>query len=325
MNYKQIIADSWKFTQSNKKLIYWFGFPPALITTAVGIGYIVYQFFAFKTSYLFDNDAHSFSFKVVNYGWSFISANASFSVPLVIAAVIIALLYFFMPTLFKASAIQAIARAKNGQRSGVGVGLRYGIMAFLPLLEYHLLIKTFSWVSMLTEGSFVLRNLGVGMFKMLLPVFIVIFILSIFLTLLFTYADLFIVIDDEGVLASMRKSAKLVITSWQHTLLITILMIIIGVRIVIQAVFIFLIPAGLFLLAGYLTAAATGATVLIAVGVGGIVGLVVASYLTGVVEIFSYSVWTFTFLELTSQKEISARETVVSAREVSVSPVDRLN
>lgn len=316
MNYKQIIADSWKFTQSHKKLIYWFGFPPSLITTTVGIGYIVYQFFAFKTSYLFDNDEHSFSFTVVNYGWSFISAHASLSVPLIITAIIVAIMYFLMPTLFKASAIQAIARAKNGQPSGVGVGFRYGVMAFLPLLEYHTLIGTFSWISMLTEGSFVLRNLGVGMFQMMLPVFIVVFILSIFLTLLFTYADLYIVIDDVGVLDAMKKSAKLVIMSWQHTLLITILMIIIGVRIIIQALFVFLIPALLFLLAGYLTSMAIGGTILIAVGIVGIVGLIIASYLTGVVDIFSYAVWTFTFLELTSQKEVSARETSVSAREV---------
>jgi len=315
MNYKQIISDSWRFTQNNKKLIYWFGFPPSLITTTVGIGYIAYQIFAFKSSDLFDNAEHSFSYDVLKYAWAFMQANASWSVPLVITAVTLLILYFLMPTLFKAAAIQAIARSKNGQKSGVGIGLKYGLMAFLPLLEYHLLTKTFSWVSMLTESSFVIRNLGMGLFQMLVPVFIVIFILSLFLTLLFTFSDLYIVIDDEGVLSSMRKSAKLVIMNWQHTLLIAILMMIIGVRIIVQALIILLIPAiGLFV-AGYLTTIAIGTPLLVVFAGLGVLGILIGAYLNGVVDIFAYAVWTFTFLELTAEKEVSARE-VVSAREI---------
>lgn len=312
MDYKKIIVDSWQFTQKNKKLIYWFGFLPSFLTTTVGIGYIAYQFFAFKTSYLFDDEGHSFSFQVVNTAWNFISSHASLSLPLIITAAVLAVLYFLTPTLFKASAIQAIARGKNGQPYGVGIGLKYGFMAFLPLLEYHLLIKTFSWVSMVTEASFVVRNLGMEIFKMLLPVFIIVFVLSIFLTLLFTFADLFIVVDDEKVLTSMIKSAKLVVMNWQHTLLVTILMIIIGVRIIIQAVVVLFLPLLLFIIGGYLATLTIGTTLFVVAGVVGFLGLVVASYLSGVVEIFSYCVWTYTFLQLTSQKELSAREVVTS-------------
>ncbi|MBT3865323.1 hypothetical protein HOE67_00625 [Candidatus Peregrinibacteria bacterium] len=315
MDYKKLIRDSWLFTQSNKKLIYWFGFIPSLLTTTVGIGYITYQFFAFQKSYLFENADHSFAYEVINFGWEFVKQHASWSVPLVIVGIVIAVLYFLVPTLFKAAAIQAIAREKNGQKSGVGIGLKYGLMAFLPLFEYHLLVGTFSWISMLTESSFVIRNLGMGLFQMMMPVFIVIFILSIFLTLLFTFADLFIVIDDEKVLASMRKSAKLVFMNWQHTLLITILMIIIGVRIIIQALFVFLIPGAVIFAVGYMTTLALGTPVLIIAGLVGVLGLFIAAYLGGVVDIFSYAVWTFAFLELTSEKEVSARDKV-SARDV---------
>jgi hypothetical protein len=316
MEYKKIIADSWRFTQSNKKLIYWFGFFPALLTTTVGMGYVAYQFFAFRQSHLFQEGGDSFFNDVVDFGWSFIQSNTSLSLPIVIALVVLGVIWFLLPTLFKASAIQAIARAKNGQKSGVGVGLRHGILSFLPLLEYHMLTKTFSWISMLTESSFVVRNLGVGAFKMMLPVFVLIFVLSIFLTLLFTFADFYIVIDGHKVLASMRKSAKLVIMNWQHTLLVTILMIIIGVRIVIQAFFVFLIPALVVLLAGYLTTIAIGATLFYLIGAVAVLALLIAAYLNGVVDIFVYTVWTYTFLALTSEKELDARGKVISAREI---------
>jgi len=300
--------DSWKFTQENKRLIYWFGFLPSFLSTTVGIGYIAYQFFAFKKSYLFNETDESFLTDVVNFIWNFLKTHASLSVPLIIVAIIVSVLWFLIPTLFKASAIQAIARAKNGQKSGVGTGLKYGTMVFLPLFEFHLLVKTFAPFSIIIEMGFVLRNLGPAIFQMMIPAFALIFVVSIGLFLLFTYSDLFIIIDDEKILPAMKKSVKLVILNWQQTFLITFLMLIIGVRIVIQAIFVFLIPMVIILSGAFLATLALESAVLVIAGIIGVAGLVIAAYLGGIVDIFSYTVWTFTFLELTSQAEISARE-----------------
>ena len=308
MEYKKIISDSWRYTQENKGLIYWFGFFPSLLTMTVGIGYLAYQFFAFKKSFLFDNADTSFMRDVINFGWNFISGHATLTVPLVVTGIIIAVLWILIPTLTKASAIQAIARSKNGQKSGVGVGIKYGLMAFLPLFEFHLLVKTFAPMSMVTEMGFVVRNLGTGIFYALLPVFLLIMVISFILVLLFTFADLYIVIDDEGVLSSMKKSAKLVVLNWQQTFLITVLMILIGLRIIVQAVLVFVVPMAVIFTAGYLATIALETTVLIVAGVVGVLGLVLSAYLGGIVDIFSYTVWTYAFLELTSEGEISARD-----------------
>ena len=308
MNYRQTIMDSWKFTQENKRLIYWFGFLPSLLSTTVGIGYIAYQFFAFKKSYLFNDTDESFLTDVVNFIWNFLKTHASLSVPLIIIAIIVAILWFLIPTLFKACAIQAIARAKNGQKSGVGTGLKYGMMVFLPLFEFHMLVKTFAPFSIIIEMGFVLRNLGPAIFQMMIPAFVLIFFIAMGLFLLFTYADLYIIIDDEKILTAMRKSVKLVILNWQQTFLITFLMIIIGVRIIIQAIFVFLIPTIIILSGAFLATLALESAVLVVAGVIGVAGILIAAYLGGIVDIFAYTVWTFTFLELTSQAEISARE-----------------
>ena len=245
---------------------------------------------------------------VINFGWNFISGHATLTVPLVVTGIIIAVLWILIPTLTKASAIQAIARSKNGQKSGVGVGIKYGLMAFLPLFEFHLLVKTFAPMSMVTEMGFVVRNLGTGIFYALLPVFLLIMVISFLLVLLFTFADLYIVIDDEGVLSSMKKSAKLVVLNWQQTFLITVLMILIGLRIIVQAVLVFVVPMAVIFTAGYLATIALETTVLIVAGVVGVLGLVLSAYLGGIVDIFSYTVWTYAFLELTSEGEISARD-----------------
>lgn len=317
MNYREVIAEAWAYTQTNKRLIIWFGFIPSILTTTVGIGYIAYQFFALKESYLFNESDHSFFSDVISYMWSFVQTHISLTVPIVIFAAIFAVLYLLFPTLAKASAIQMIARNRNGQKASVGTGLKYGVMSFLQLFEYHLLIKTFAFFSILIEMSFVLRNLGPAIFKLLLPVFILFILVSLLLTLLFTYSDFYIVIDGDGVFDSMKKSGKLVITNWKHTFLITILMILIGIRIVIQAIMVFLIPMLIVLISGYVATITLPVTGIIIGGIVGLIALFIAAYLNGIVDIFSYTVWTFTFLDLTSQEEISAREVVEEAADVA--------
>lgn len=317
MDYKQVIADSWSYTQKNKRLIWWYGFIPSLLTTTVGIGYLAYQFFAFKSSYLFsDGEGDNFFKDVILFIWEFIKTHVSWTVPLVIVVIIFAIFYFLFPTLAQASAVQMIARNKNGQPCGVGKGLRHGIMSYLPLFEYHLLIKTFSFFSILIEVSFVVRNLGPVIFKMFLPLFIIVLVVGFFLTLLFTYTDFYIVIDGDGVFESMKKSAKLVIAHWMHTFLVTLLMIMIGIRIIIQAIVVLLIPLLIVLIAGYLATIALPVTGVIVGGIVGLVALIVSAYLNGIVDIFSYTVWTYTFLDLTTEKELSARDIQKSARDV---------
>lgn len=311
MDYRQLIKDSWQYTQQNKQLIVWFGFIPAILTTTVSIGYLAYQFFAFKKSWVFDHPEGSFLEDVLSFIWEFVNTHLSWTVPLIIVAVVLGIFYMLFPTLAKASAIQKIARNRNGQEAGLGTGLKYGLISFLPLFEYHLLIKTFAFFSIMVEMSFVLRNLGPVIFKLLLPVFLLFIVISFLLTLFFTFTDFFIVIDGIGVFDSMKKSGRLVFMHWKHTFLITLLMIIIGIRVIIQAFMVFFIPMIIILVTGYIATVALPVTGILVGGIVGVIALIVASYLNGIVDIFSYSVWTFTFLELTGEQETSARDVVL--------------
>lgn len=308
MSYRQLIQEAWAFTQNNKKLVIWYGFLPAIFTTTVGVIYLTYQFFAFKKSYLFDNAQQSFLSDVFHFATVFIKAHLNFTLPVIIFCAIFLVIYLLFPTAAQAAAIQYIARKKNGQEMSVGGSMRHGILRFLPLFEYHLMIKTFGIFTLLFEAGFVLRNLGMDLFQIMLPLFIIIFIFGIILTLLFTYADFFIVIDREPIITSIKKSMKLVIYHWQKTFFVSLLMIIIGVRIILQVFLLLLIPSMLIFVGGYVATFALAKIGIIIGGILSISALLFASYLTGAVDVFSYVVWTFTFLDLTSQKELSARE-----------------
>lgn len=308
MNYKDRIYEAWQFTQNNKKLIIWYGFLPAFLTTCVGIMYFTYQVLAFKSSPLFDDAEQSFLYTVLTTIMNFIKANFSYSVPMLIAAIILLVIYLFIPIILEAAMIEYIARHRNKQRVTIGTGITLGLGNFLPLFEYTLAMGTFSIISITTEAGFVLRNLGPGAFNTLLPLFIVIFIVAIFVHIFFTFAKYFIVIDDEGVMSSIVKSCSLVIRNIQQTFALVILMLIIGVRIVMQIILLVLIPAIVITgLAYFASISLQEYSLIIVVGLSGIF-ILFASYLSAVVHVFSVSVWVYTFLDFTEGKFVTTRD-----------------
>ncbi|MBU1446134.1 hypothetical protein KKD70_02635 [Patescibacteria group bacterium] len=308
MKYKDRIYEAWQFTQNNKKIIIWYGFLPAFLTTCVGIVYVAYQFLAFKSSPLFDNAEQSFSYTVFTTIINFIKANFSYSVPMLVAAIILLVVYLFIPIILGAAMIEYIARHRNNQKITLGDGITLGLPSFLPLFEYSLAMGTFSIISITTEAGFVLRNLGPNAFNTLLPLFIIILIVALIVHVLFTFAEYYIVIDDEGMMSSIVKSCSLVMRNIQQTFALVVLMMIIGVRIIMQIVLLILVPAIVITgLAYFASISLQEYSLIIIIGLSGVF-ILFASYLSAVVHVFSVSVWVYTFLDFTEKGYISARE-----------------
>lgn len=303
MNSRHIIAEAWLFTRENKKIMWWYAFVPSVLTTLIGIIYLTYQYFSFLRSPLFQNAEKSFLTELISTIFNFLNAHGGLWIPAIIVTIIVLILYALLPTLLQGGMIQLIARKRKGEDIRLSNGISLGALVFLPLLEYHLAIKSFSIISLFTEAAFVLRNLGPDAMGTLLPVFIVAAIVALILMLLFTYSEFFIVLDKKPVLRSMGRSAKLVILSWQHTFLIAILMAIIGLRVIINIVAVLLVPALLIFSAGFLAMMAlTQVGVIIGI-ILSCIGLFVASYFTGILNVFANAVWTYTYLALMEEKQ----------------------
>lgn len=306
MKYRAIIADAWELTQTNKKLIWWFAFLPALLTTLVSLVYLAYQVASFWTSPLFNARASSsgtiFHTLLVN-GQNLIQNQPGLVVVLVVSVAVIALAWIMLPVFTQGALIQLIARKRAGHDISIMEGFSFGFTRFLQLFEYHLFIKTFSVVSIITEASFVLRGLGPEAFAVFGWIFLLILFIGLMLTLLFTYAEYYIVIDRKGVFKSIILSSGLVVRHWHHTIFMFILMAIIMLRIILNILVALLIP---FLVIGPIFFFASITLAIIGVVVGSIVGLIAlyfASYFVGIFHVFATAVWTFTFLELTSKKK----------------------
>lgn len=310
MQYKKIIAEAWDFTQKEKKLIVWYGFLPSLLTLTVSIIYLGYQFFSFRSSPLFLNEEKSFIFQSLRKIADFLSGKPTLTLTLIGVTALLVVFYLLLPTLFQGSIIQYISRKHNGQEVSLPRALGYGWKSFLPLLEFHTIAKSFSLIAVITEIGFILRNFDFQTVKILSIPILLIAVVGVILSLLFTYTDYFIVIDEEDVFKSISRSVNLVINHWQHTILMMILMVIIGIRILLNILIILAVPAIIIFSAGIVAALGLEKIgIYIGATLGGIT-LLFAAYFAAIISIFANSVWTITFLSLTQEQNLSARAVV---------------
>ncbi len=304
MKYRAIIREAWAVTQGNKKLIWWFAFVPALLELLVGMVYLSYQAVSFWDNPYFREGAqgsHLIS-EVFTGVVGLFKVQPGLVVFGIVIVAIILLAYLFLPVFTQGSLIQLVAHIRAGRPVSVPEGISFGFNRFLQLFEYSLFIKTFSLVGIVTEASLALRILGPKPFEVLGWIFLLFMIVGLILTLLVTYSEYYIVIDKEGAFTSVVRSSGLVIRQWHHTLFMLLLMTVIIVRIALNLLVALLVPALVLGPIFFFTS-----TVLAKIGavVGGIVGLVVlyfASYFLGVFHMFTTTVWTYTFLELTKEE-----------------------
>lgn len=308
MRYRELIHSSWLFTQENKRLIIWYSFLPSLLTTLIGLLYVIYQYFAFKTSRLFSDEKEGFLFEVAETCITFLKEDPKLGLILGGIAAIIGIGWLLLPTICQGALIQLVARIQNKQDVKLIDGIYYGLKSFLPLFKYHLLIRSFGFISILTEGSFVARNLGLEWLKLLMIFFTLFTIIGLILGLLFTYTEYFIVIDRYRVFKSIAASCNLVLKHWRETFLIIILMTIITIQIIIRLAMVILLPALIVFSTAYLASVMLAKIGLIIGITVGFIAMLFAAYFTGIIHVFATSVWVETFLYLTSQKEPSARK-----------------
>ena len=319
MHYKKVISDAWHLAKEDRRLFWAWAFIPAVLSMIVGIVYFVYQVIAFSTSPIMKADSQSEggSFLGELFKWviNLFETNTSMGIVLIVVVAVIGLFYLVYPTFCRAALIQLIARIRNGQDVKMVDGITYGALGFLKLFEYHLLVKTFSFVAIITEAMFVLRNLGWEALKVLTIPFILFGLFGFAVMLFLTYTDFYIVIDEKGVMKSIGQSMRLVVRQWRHTLLILILMLIISLRIILNIVLVLLVPSLIFLAAGVMATLTLAKIGMIIGAIVGVITLLFASYLTGILEVFANAVWVFTFLELTEAGEVHAREKGMDVRD----------
>jgi len=285
-------------TKKEKQLRRW-GFSSALLETLLNIKLLIYQSWFFYL-YVIRGETISF-FAMEELFLKYMPATAAWTLIITIFTLVAIELVF---PHFAKGAIIGLA-AKSHTKQEVKGGLVLALYNFLPIIIVHELFVLGGISTVITIGSLMIRY-GPGGDFLLLPMGMMAFfwILSNVLQFFSAFAEEAIVIHKLGPFAAIGKSMKLIISHLGHIVFLLILLLVISLRIIINIVMILIVP-GIVIGIGVLLTQFL--PTVLSYSVGTVVGLIlvaIASYFFAYLTVFRQTVWTITYLELSSLKDL---------------------
>jgi len=306
MDVRDIVRKAWQITQVHLKKLIWYGFTPSFFGVIVSSVYLAYQYNAFKHSILFEPEATSTMIGTAKTVWSLASLHPGVSVTLVVLGIFIGLGYILTPPVFRGTLIHALMQIKKYE--SIDGSVEVGVRHFFPMFEFALLVGAFSITTLFTESSFILRWWGENIFFMALPILLFIAMAGLIISFLFTYTEYFIILHNHGITKALMESCILVIANLRKTILVFVLMMLIGVRIVLNVLLVLLIPMMVVVVTSYLATVFLSTFGMVFIGLAGFGILIVSSYLMGLFHIFATAVWVLTFAALTERGEVAKQD-----------------
>lgn len=298
MNYPEIFKQAWAMTSKNRYLRV-LGTIASLFATLIGVMRIRY---ILPTPIGTGRDI-----------WAYLQANSNapitYAVLLLLAFGLIYLLAFVFGVISEGGIISAIAKMYDQQvELNFSKTISFGIQSFLSLTEYRVLTNAFhigSYIVYILLIRFYLRIYfpDSTLISDFAPVLIIIGILVTIATIFLNYADYHLVIHKAPVIDSIKKSATLVLFHFQETLLISVLLVLMVIRTLLNMLLIFALPA----IAVYIitfTQILLPENIALAVALTFVILIFIWSVIiSGTLMVFTTAVWTLTFLELEKKKE----------------------
>lgn len=291
MKYVRILADAWALTTSTKKLT-WFVFAPSVAFIIMFIAEVAWQYVMAGEEFGWIEVGRTY--EVIGDSVSMVSHSGMGWLVITLIA-IGALLLFVLEPWIHATLILSI-RQKFDQpkrRLSLRKQLFDGHAHFVQLLEYHALLTPFSMVSLIlyTASFFRYTHGGDTFYSVFLPFLIIMGVFSIFTHFFFIFMPFFLVCEKEEFFKAMTRSVGLVFLHFGKTVSLFLVMILVNLRVIVNAIVVIGVPVGLISLATYF---ATSAYYSLFLGFAGLVSLVLiagAGYLTSILEVFAVSFW----------------------------------
>ena len=307
MRSRDIVRKAWQITQVHLKKLIWYGITPAFFTLVITTAYLVYQYEAFMNSVFLTGADSVDVLSIFKMTWGIASSHPKLSVVFTVLAIIFFVCYIILPPIFNGTMISAIMRIK--QYKQIDGSFEVGVRHFFPMFEFALLSGAFSIRTLFTESSFILRWWGESIYFMFLPVLLFIATIGIIVSFLFTYTEFFIVLEGKSLIKSLMESTILVVSNLRKTFLVFVLMMLIGVRILLNMLLVLIVPMIAIFLAGYFATTIYSMAGLIIIGIFSVLMLFLSSYLLGLFHVFATAVWVITFSYLTERgKEEKEKE-----------------
>lgn len=296
MTPREIIAEAWRLTKEERALWRW-GFFASIFETLLNIKLFIYQIY-FIFEHMRGGEAGFFDIEIAIYNsmppwffWSFI-----------VTLLVLFVIELFVPH-FAAGALIGLA-AKAHKKEEVKGGLVLAVYNFFPVFAIHEILVFSGWNLALTTCSLILRYVDGSMQPFLIGMTLGLWLISMFLGFFFSFAEESAVIRKTGVFESMGRSSKLIVSYLGHVVFIVLLLLIISLRIFVNALFIVLIPGAAIGMGVVLTYFFAPEVSYVIATVIGLALVILVSYFLAYLHVFKQTVWTITFLELNKKKDL---------------------
>ncbi|MFH0770948.1 MAG: hypothetical protein V1926_06280 [Candidatus Peregrinibacteria bacterium] len=299
MTPREIIATSWAISKRERQMRHW-GYTSSLLETLLNTKLLIYQTW-FLISYIQGDPIGFFTVEATLFDY----VPLWFFLTFVIVLVVLIAIEWLFPHMARGAIIGLGAKSSLGEEAKGGLVL--AIYNFFPMFAIHEFFFLSRITVVITIISLLLRY-GGGMAGAGILIVIIAFIISNVFRFFFLFSEEAVVIRKIGIRQALKVSFKLVISYLGRVVFLMILFFLISIRILLNAVAIFLIP-GVVIGLGMLLAMVlpTIAVVIIVSLVGlGIIGF--TSYILGYLEVFQQTVWTITYIELSRLKELDIIE-----------------
>ena len=307
MKYLQIIAQAWQLTVENKKLI-WFAFVPSFVGVLVFMLEIGWQYFLLSEE--FGTVQSGYLLQKIGDFFRLLTENnlLGLGIFLLIFGV---LFYFLFPAWIQSTLILGVRHRFNDATSPFSLRQKIidGFEYFVPLFEVRAILAPFEFTTIALFTTTLYRYYHGDIFDFLFPIIIGYAVASLFVGLLFTFAPFFVVLQKQSFTRSIKRSVGLVFLHIGNTVGLYLLMLLINIRVIVNVVVIFGVPALIFAIATYFSDSDWLGTFLILGGMIGVVLVALAAYLTAILEVFSVAFWERAFVGFLEQQKQLSQET----------------
>jgi hypothetical protein len=301
MTPREIIAEAWNITSTVPSLRRW-AYASSLLETLLNVKLLFTQAY-FLYVYLYGHgDAGFFDIEI----WIWNSMPPAVAITILLSFILLVVIEFFAPHLCLGAIIGLAAKRAKGEDAKGGAVL--GLYNFFPIFTLHEFLILASVPTTITVISLILRYIDPGLWAVSVGGVLLLFLVGNVQKFLFAFAEEAAVIQKLGIFEAIGRSFKLIVSHLPRIMFLYLLLIVISLRIVINAVMVVLIPAIMvgfgFLLTFFLSQTAS----IVAALVLGVILIGVASYFLGYILAFKQTVWTLTYMEFMKEKDLDVIE-----------------
>lgn len=302
MKYADVIAEAWELVTSTKKLT-WFAFVPAFAAILFFVGEMAWQYFLIAEE--FGWQEHGKLYQGIGQGIGMITDRGMLGWAIALT-IFVLLMVYALPSWIQASLILSVRQRykKPEGRFSMRQKIIDGADYFFRLVEYHAALSPFELMSITFYALTFYRYFHGELFSRILwPAIVAYTLLSILIGVFTVFAPYYVVHEDASFRKAISRSAGLVFLNFWQTLGLFLLMLLVNVRVIINAVLVIGIPVGLVALGAHF-AGSQWQWLMIGGGVFlGMILLALASYLTALLEVFSVAYWEKAFEELRAEQD----------------------